>query len=1093
MDCAARTRVSGTRIFTKMPDSPGVQVFTSAQLTPLRDHLVQRLCDDPLPPREPETIVVQSQGMRRWITLQIADALGCAGSLALPFPAHFSHAIADRVAGDRPVDRENDPFSRDALTWRLDTLLRALPVQDPGYGRLREYLHVSDDRMRLGLAARIAGRFDEYQLYRPDVLVAWEDGRDTPDSPHTAWQASLWRTLCAADVGGAEPLPRRFGRALDALKSGAPAGLPPRVTVFGVSSLPPLFLDLLESLARHVPVWVYAAVLNEASAHPIARAFGGQGRELLKLVRERGASITRVETVASPRAGVLATLQGELASENAGNAPLALSANDSTLRIHDAHGQVRQLEVVRDQLLDALAADPTLRPHDLLLLVPDAAEWAPTVDAVFGVAAVDEAPRIPYNIADRPRRSAQPAADAFLRLLALEGGRFARSEVFGFLEHPLVRQAAELTDIELEEVRTLTGRANVRWGYDAESRRALGLPAYEEASWRAGLDRLLLGYVVGDSDDAVLGVLPEAGDTAGDPETVGRLAKWIDHLASTLASWHMRRPVAEWSAALLEATRDFLQASDRRDQQTIETLQDEVRRLGALAGVAGHHDNVSFGVIRDWLETQLTDDSFGTGFLIGGMTVAALKPMRSIPFRVIAVVGLDDETFPRRDRRAAFDLLALNRREGDRDLRGDDRQLFLDLLLAAQDRLVLTFGGRAVHDNSRRAPSVVIDELLGHLDRRSDGAARERIVVEHPLQPFGNAYFVNREDPRIFTYSTAQARAAQARTVQGDVDRPFVAEPLEVEPATGARVVTLNDLADLWTNPSKYFCQRVLRLSLDGGRDEVPDEELFALAAITQGSVKSRMLAAGLTGRRDPARDRRGLGAEGLLPPGDLGSSWYSTLATGVDDVIARVSAAAPSPPSAPVLISVDNGDWRLSGRIDGIRGNVRVVARAGRIRPEHRIRAWVQHVAMCAARETGITGLPDTTLLIGEDETEGASIGAVPHARAVLAALIGELAGGWCAPLPFFAQAGWCWFEAGRLASNKKLRKGFGPRDPVALAKAAYAKQANDWVPLGGDGEDAYVALCFRGADPMESRWREFERLASVLFGAWPQSAAGA
>ena len=1073
-----------------MPDLPGLQVFTSTQLGPLCDRFVQQLRDDPLPPREPETIVVQSQGMRRWLTLQLADALGCAGSLELPFPAHFSHDIANRVAGGRRgVDHENDPFSRDALTWRLDALLRALPTQESAYERLRDYLNVTDDRMRLGLASRIAARFDEYQLYRPDALLAWEEGRDMPDSPHTRWQASLWRTLCAGDAHAADHLPRRFARVLEALESGTPSGLPPRVTVFGVSTLPPLFLDLLASLARHLPVRVYAAVLDEDSLHPIAGAFGAQSRELLHLLRERGASISRIGTPKSSRASLLATLHQELASSDRGDSPLTLSIDDPTLRIHDAHGQVRQLEVVRNQLLDALAADATLRPHDLLLLVPDAAEWAPMVDAVFGVS-VDDTPRLPFNIADRPRRSVQPAADALLRMLALEGGRFARSEVFGLLEHPLVRQGAGLADTEIEELRTLTERANIRWGYDAASRRALGLPAYEEASWRTGLDRLLLGSVAGRGDDPMLGVLPEAGDTAGDPETLGRLAAWVDELSSTLTSWSRRRPVAEWSAALLKASQRFMHATDRREQQTLGEVEGVIRQLGALAEVAGHHDDVSFGVVRDWLETQLTDDGFGTGFLIGGMTVAALKPMRSIPFRIIAVVGLDDETFPRRDRRAAFDLLALERRVGDRDLRGDDRQLFLDLLLAALDRLILTFGGRAVHDNSRRAPSVVLDELLGHLDRRSGGAARKLIVVEHPLQPFAQAYFAHSDDPRLFTFSQAEARAALARSAQGDVDRPFVAGPIEAEAATAPRELTLNDLADLWTNPSKYFCKRVLRLSLDAERDEVADEELFALDVMTQGLVKSRMLGAGLAGRRDPVRERRRLEAEGLLPPGELASSWYSMLSGGVDEVLARVPAAAPS---APFLIAIDHAEWRLTGRIDGIRGNVRVVARAGNIRPEHRIRAWVQHVAMCAARDAGIAGLPDTTLLMGKDAKNDQSIGAVPNAMAVLAGLIGELAGGRCAPLPFFPQAGWAWFEAVRPTPGKKPRKGAAPKDPIALAKAAYAKQPSDWDSLGGDGEDAYVSLCFRGSDPMASRWREFERLASLLFSAWPPPAAGA
>jgi exodeoxyribonuclease V gamma subunit len=192
--------------------------------------------------------------------------------------------------------------------------------------------------------------------------------------------------------------------------------------------------------------------------------------------------------------------------------------------------------------------------------------------------------------------------------------------------------------------------------------------------------------------------------------------------------------------------------------------------------------------------------------------------MRSLPFRVIAVAGLDDGVFPRRERRAAFDLLEHERRPGDRDLRSDDRQLFLDLLLAAGARLILSYSGRAVSDNSPRAPSVVIDELLDHLDRRSAGSARASLVVRHPLQPFSPSYFAAGRDPRLFTFSHAQALAASATAQRAETEPPFVAPDgvLGLADASPLFELTLRDLADCWMNPSQFFCRRVLRFSLDG-------------------------------------------------------------------------------------------------------------------------------------------------------------------------------------------------------------------------------------------------------------------------------------
>ena len=630
------------------PATPArLRVFTAARITPLRDHLIGHLREAPLPPREMETIVVQSQCMRRWLTLQIADTLGCAGSLELPFPGRFIQDFAARLTGEQPAYGEADRFSREVLTWRVDALLRSLPANYPAYDRVCGYIRDSDDRMRFGLAARIASRFDEYQLYRADALLAWEEGRDTPDMPHVEWQAALWRALCAGEPRSARHQARRLRAAIEALQGAPGASLPHRLTVFGVSTLPPLFIELLAALARHIPVTVYAAVLDGASSHPLAKAFGAQGAEFLKLLAENGGVLDARESPTRATQELLPTLQRELATPGAGEDPLAIATDDPSLRIHVTHGHLRELEVLRDQLLAALAADPTLRPHDMLLLVPDAATWAPIVDAAFGVQP-DDVPRIPYRIADRPVRNTQPAAEALLRMLALHGGRLARSEVFGFLVLPLVRQGAGLTDTDVEELEAVTQRANIRWGYDADARLALGLPAYEEASWRTGLDRLLLGVAAGRGEDEVLGVLPEAGDTAGDTEPLARLATWVDDLAAELAQCDTKRSPAVWSALLLGAAQRFFRAEDGTERQSLLDVQETILRLGELGEVSSYSAEVSFGVVRDWLEAELDDDGFGSGFLSGGMTVAALKPMRSIPFRVIAVAGLDDAAFPRR-------------------------------------------------------------------------------------------------------------------------------------------------------------------------------------------------------------------------------------------------------------------------------------------------------------------------------------------------------------------------------------------------------------------------------------------------------------
>ncbi|HYW49580.1 MAG TPA: exodeoxyribonuclease V subunit gamma [Gemmatimonadaceae bacterium] len=1077
-----------------------IQLCTATRLTPLLAHLADTMRTAPLPPREDEVIVVQSQGMRRWIILQLADVLGCAGSMQLPFPARFIHSVADRIDPPRGALDGADAYGREAMTWRIESLLRVLP-DDEVNAPLHRYLMGKDERARFGLAERIADRFDDYQLYRADLLAAWEAGDDTPDTVHARWQAALWRDVVRDTIAANPAAPPHAGTRLrqlvDRLATGeAPYGLPTRVTVFGVSALPPLFIDVLAALAQHVPVAIYAATLPDGEGHPLAEAFGAQSHEFMALLRATGA-VHQVLDDPVPHTGtLLSALQHELTSGDGGTMPLEPSLDDASLRVHSAHGNVRQLEIVRDQLLDALASDPTLRPHDLLLLVPDAAAWAPLVDAVFGINDPD-APRIPYRMADRPARGEDPAASALTMLLALPGGRFTHGELFELLAQPLVHGAAGLSELQVDALASLTREANVRWGYDATSRVALGLPEYEDASWRASLDRLLLGIVTGRQDDLVLGLLPHGGDTTGDADAVARLAAWVDAVARVTSGWSASHRLEQWVALMQEAVDLLFGAATQRDAESMASVTELLDCLRRLSRTADYSGDVPFGVVRDWIEGQLGVDSFGSSFLTGGMTVAALKPMRSLPFRVIAVVGLDEGVFPRRDRRAAFDLLDRERRAGDRDLRSDDRQLFLDLMLAAQDRLILGWSGRAVHDNSPCASSVVIDELLDHLDRRSGNggsAARDALLVQHPLQPFSRRYFEVARDPRLFTFSSAHARSAQASMQERGGDLPFITSPLTATPRhRGAGFeLTIAELADCWCNASRYFCRQSLGFTIGDWSDESSDDELLVPSRMLQGGVKARMLATALAGDDDIVRDVRRLQGTGELPPLALGAAWAAELREGV---VAALQAVPLDIPPSRLPISIGGDGWRVSGTLDGVRGDARYVVRAGTFRPNHEIRAWIEHIVMCAAREAAADDpaaqslIPSTSVLVGVSSEKGVHKPklcdrheAVPNATAVLSALMSAARDGRDAPLPFFPQAAMAWLKA--LRGNAKLKKNARPRDPQFDAIAAYDTDGG-FAGMPGDHADPHVALCFRGVHPLEDRWHDFEALATLVLGA--------
>src|SRR5262249_23090013 len=301
-----------------------------------------------------------------------------------------------------------------------------------------------------------------------------------------------------------------------------------------------------------------------------------------------------------------------------------------------------------------------------------------------------------------------------------------------------------------------------------------------------------------------------------------------------------------WAALLDSAVARLFTAVDDAEQAGRAHLQAAARRLRELQELADLREPLGAPVFRRWLEQELAARGASRAVLGGSLAVAALQPMRAVPMRVLCICGLHDGSFPRRDRRDVFDLLALAPQPLDRSRQADDRQLFLDSLLAARDQLVLTYVARSAKDDSERAPSPVLSELLEHVDSAfapppgSDRTAREHVSVQHPLQVWSPRYGAG--DPRLFTFAaatTARPRAAAVPRTAGTGDLP---------PA----VIALDELLEFWRDPAKYWCRRVLELRFPLGDDDSDDDvEPFALRALDAWRLRHGAVTALLQGRPD--------------------------------------------------------------------------------------------------------------------------------------------------------------------------------------------------------------------------------------------------
>ncbi|MBW2273800.1 MAG: exodeoxyribonuclease V subunit gamma [Deltaproteobacteria bacterium] len=1091
-----------------------------------------------------EPIVVPGPGMGRWLSMELSRRLGVWANPRFPFPRSFVDECLRKVLEPRAAEEEARRFAPETLTWSIAEHLPAHLAEKP-FEPVRDYLG-SDPRgvKLLQLAQRLARTYFDYISYRPQMILAWEQGSRIPGIDGQEWQALLWRGIAAQRGAAAEHFAGRAQAFREVVKRAGEggletAGLPRRVSIFGVSTLPPQLVEVLNALSpwleAHLfvlsPSREYWAEIRTRSArlraarqeidldalhieegNSLLASLGRLGRDF-QLVLERAGDYEESDRdlyCEPPPGPMLATLQGDmlaLRDRRAGGdvEPLPLAEGDRSLRVHACHGPMREVQVLHEELLSLFEADPSLDPRDVVVMTPDVDAYAPFVQAVFATAraAGDEGgrPLIPHRIADRGLRSIHAVVDAFEKILDLLGSRMTATEVLDLLGLDCVRERFDIGEREVERLRGWIADSGIRWAIDAEHRRSFEQPSYGENTWRFGLDRMLLGYALADADDLLFaGVRPFEGIEGADAELLGRFAELCEQLFARREALEGPRTPARWREGLGELLESLVARNDDNAHE-----HDQIRRvLDDLVGsveTAGFVGEVGREAMREQIDERLAQATPAHGFLSGGVTFCELVPMRAIPFRVLCLMGMNDGAFPRVQQRLGFDLMAHAPRVGDRTPRDDDRYLFLEALLSVREQLVITYQGQSIRDGSPIPPSVVVSELLDVLgdsfiaERREgeDAAAalRRAVVVQHPLQPFSPRYFDSEGDPGLRSYSELHFEGARRLLEQRGVLRPFLTAPWQMEGTMEAEpgVIELDDLVRFFEHPVKSFLRECFGLRLEEEDGEVEDREPFELADLGRFTLGSELLERSLAG--EPlAEAYDSIRAAGALPLGRFSDIEFRDLSTRVELVAQRVCGLRDGGSESQVEIDCDVGGERVTGTIGDLWPKGRIAYRYAKLGGPREIGHWIRHLVLSLQVQRGATAAepgaaaPRSYLvgLAGKDEPPKCAVfEPVAAPEPLLEELLRIYRLGGSAPLLLFPRS------SRRYVDDYVSAKKEEEREQRAAAGAEKVYQGVR--ELRPEARDPYIAQVFAGLEPLSGDFTpyaggRFEELAQAVFG---------
>ncbi len=540
------------------------------------------------------------------------------------------------------------------------------------------------------------------------------------------------------------------------------------------------------------------------------------------------------------------------------------------------------------------------------------------------------------------------------QLLALADQRATASQLLDLAGREPVRRRFGFDDDEESRMQEWVAESGIRWGFDAAHREPFKLGSLQANTWRRGVDRMLVGVAMTEERSRLVeGVLPLDDVDSGAIGLAGRFAEFVDRVKTAADTLNQAKPIARWIDAIAQAAASLTATSERESWQRreLQRLLGDVDAESAEA-TKGDGPELELADVRVLLADRLRGRPTRANFRTGHLTVCTLVPMRSVPHRVVCVLGLDDGEFPRRSRRDGDDLLLAEPYVGDRDPRAEDRQMLLDALMAATERLIITYSGADERTNLRRPPAVPVGELLDIVDRTvscEHGSPRDQIVIHHPLQPFDPRNFIAGKlaPTGPWSFDVQALAGAQALTRPRKLDEPFL--PVRLPPRSDT-VIELDNLVRFVENPVKAFLRDRLGISVSEFFDEVEDELPVELDALEKWGVGQRLLDGVLAGAELDAGKKAEI-ARGALPPGHLALPVLEEIGAVVAHLAAAAKGLVGDEPPGSLDVNLALGDGRtLAGTVTGVCGDTVRSISYSRVRPRDRLRAWVRLLALSAA-----------------------------------------------------------------------------------------------------------------------------------------------
>ncbi len=942
-------------------------------------------------PFQPETILVQSAGMAQWLQMEIAQEKGISANLAFPFPTSFLWQQYRNLLPNLP--KENI-FSPNTTIWKLMQLIPQFLEQEP-FNVLRLYLGQPIEQYKLyQLAKAVADLFDQYLVYRPHWLINWEKNQDDTfvndgvfneikqQLPNLSkdleshiqteiqWQSQLWNALVqqlkqeSSDIvfqtSHRAYFQQQFFEKLENLTQSEKQKLPKRVFIFGISSLPTSQLDTLKKLSQHCDIHLFflnpsqhywgneleqkvidkialhnknIAIKNDknlSTANPLLTTWGKQGRDFLNSLidfqeNEVSAYINPLET----KKHLLAQIQQSIL-DLSDQFEFTVQENDHSFQIHSCHSPLREVEVLHNQLLSLFEQHPDLCPKDIIVMSPNIDLYAPYIKAVFER---KDPCAIPYSLSDQQVQNIDPIINSFISLLTMNESQFSVEDIFDLLDISTIQKRYHFSATQIDQIRYWVVQSGIRSGLN------LAAPLENSQwknynSWENGLNRLLLGTALKEENGVWQETVAFDESYGLNAEISGQLSQFICNISDWINFIKNTHSIEQWQNRLIQLLEDFY-VEDETSSQSLLQLYNAITKIAENITACHFKEHIGSEIIVSLFNDYLDDNKTQLNFLAGRVNFATLLPMRAIPFKVVCLLGMNEKDFPRQYNKNSFNLMNYAPQKGDRAKREDDRYLFLEALLSAQEIFYISYIGQSLTKNHTELPSVLVSQLCDYLSDNQLPDFFKENVIKHSMTAFSYKNFMANNPHQSYAKYWLETLNAQ------QVNKDFLTT---IDNKTEVSQLNADDLISFLQHPIKFFFNHHLGIKFTQKTDNIKASEPFDISGLDKYVLNDQLLITKQQNFDDFFAKEK---YKGNLPINAFGKIKKTQLIDELTPLHCEVSSYLAQP-LKHLDLEYKSNDLTLNANLHFYsQSNQVMIYRAGKLRDKDIIKIWLYHLLL--------------------------------------------------------------------------------------------------------------------------------------------------